>query len=218
MNPTGTPPPPLPPPPQPPASSGRKVLFIVLGIIGLIGLVICVVSAYVAYRLKNSELGRNVGEMVQAAAKGQQAPGAQALRDRGCTQAHVMDMRPFLKAALEATDAGAELTEEDLPPGMQVTCRVPEGSPLGCDEVAKIYAEAAKPTAHFTVAVLPGPEASCTEAYTAAGERRQMPDYEGELEGEPVDDFQMGDRPAEGQQPPPGATPPPPSPPSKQHP
>jgi hypothetical protein len=102
----------------------------------------------------------------------QNAPGAQELRDAGCSEALVMTpeiLKEFIKSMPEDAQKDEGNFDETV-----VMCTITEGSTgIGCEEAAKVYAKAAKGAPEeFNVTVSRGQNNPvCDGLFNADGER-----------------------------------------------
>jgi hypothetical protein len=185
--------------PQAPGGKQRsRGCLTVLAVTGALFLVACLSSGLVAWRAFQSPEGRaaldGARRFGRLAEKGselltQESPGTKELEAAGCSTAVVLDLNALASAVKEAFDGGEpegdEGDEPEGPPsddeddagfdpfaGALVTCEVSDGGALpACDELARVYAQAAKPTNPFTVSAS-GSDAGCTAQYDVAGARR----------------------------------------------
>jgi hypothetical protein len=141
-----TPVPPVPPVKSSSARSGCMTVLLVALALAVVTVAGLLVAGWVFVR---SETGQRVIEtaregiaMTKEAAF---APGTQALRDGGCSQAMVMPTARMLELLGKiAPEARIEVSKE-LPDGAtMVFCELPRGDQpaLTCEDVARIYSEA----------------------------------------------------------------------------
>lgn len=198
MDDTGLPPPPapapLPPPPgHPPKKNSTKTVLIIIGVLAGVSLLFClVVAGFAVWGFKKS----GADKLIASAMESQNGPGPTALRARGCETAIAMNLGDSLK--LEGLDA-ADFKM------LQVVCTLGEGNRLGCDEAARVFSDAAKPTDAFNITVAEkSGTAVCDGLYLPTGERMPEPTPEEEVPGDELD--MGGEEPDE--EPGDGATPP----------
>jgi len=171
--------PPLPPSSQPPRkerSGCLLALYIVLGV-GAVLLVVTVVGLFLFARSETGQrLITTAREGITLAQEAQRAPGTDALRAAGCSQAMVMPMGRMLELVGEvAPQASAEIRgASELRDDTFVFCELDtETHPdLECSDIARIYGEAV-PNApeRFGVAIQPerGRETKCSGSYGRDG-------------------------------------------------
>lgn len=121
----------------------------------LVGLV-CVGSSIAVFVASRSESGKKlfsaIDQTVKLAEGGINAPGAAELREAGCPQALVMDMKAAMGIADSVLDSGFE-DDADMD-YLSVTCSAPAGSTVelpSCEVLAGVYAQAVPSARPFVV-------------------------------------------------------------------
>lgn len=122
---------------------------------GLVALV-CMGSGIAVFVAARSDTGKKIfsaiDQGVKLAEDGINAPGAAELREAGCPQAIVMDMKLAMGIADSFLDAGLE-DDADMD-YLSVTCSSPAGSKVvlpTCEALAAVYAKAAPSARDFVV-------------------------------------------------------------------
>ena len=145
---------------------GFEVVGIVLLVLGATMVLVC---AGGVYWVSQNEAVMEGLESITASVN---APGAEELRQAGCTEAMVLDPQVFFRMAGSLSDEIAldEADTEGLLPGVLVSCTAAGDTQLDCDEVARIYRGAvADPGAPFMTQVASGSSDPCQEVYAADG-------------------------------------------------
>jgi hypothetical protein len=157
-----------------PQRSGLKIFLYILLVLGGLGVLTC--GGLLFFAARNPA----VQQFVETVAGSQSAPGAQELRDAGCSAAQVFDLESAMALFSEFHDP--ELGDAEALRGLTlVQCALADAnaSPLGCDEVAEIYRSAVPdPPDRFLVqvAVQFSSEARCRVVYGADGQAIALPD------------------------------------------
>lgn len=142
-----------PPAATPPKRSGCVIALMVIG--ALLALV-CIGSGIAMFVAARSETGKKifaaVGQGVALAEKGVNAPGAEELRQAGCPQALVMDMKEAMKLAELFIDGG--LKDSDDLNYLMAACTGKYGDTLPtCEALAPVYAKAVPSEREFVIEV-----------------------------------------------------------------
>lgn len=138
---------------MPPKRSGCVIALMVMG--ALLALV-CVGSSIAMFLAARSDTGKKifaaVGQGVALAEKGVNAPGAEELRQAGCPQSLVMDMKEAMKLAELFLDGGVKDTDDmDY---LMAACSGKYGDTLPtCEALAPVYAKAVPSTREFVIEV-----------------------------------------------------------------
>jgi hypothetical protein len=154
-----------------------KVLLI-LGLLFLlfIGGFVGVCAYCVAANPELRQMGKLMGESVRMSIAATKAPGTRELREAGCAQAMVMDMRRIaeLVKEIDESEHGSAEQAEDLGTVM-VVCQVSSSEDaLSCEDVARTYGAAVEnPPAEFAAVVQTRfpQEAVCEGVYGPDGTR-----------------------------------------------
>ncbi|MCP5060457.1 MAG: hypothetical protein GY937_27480 [bacterium] len=157
---------------RPGGSGALRAVGIVLVALGGAVVLVC---AGGAYWLSQNE---SVREGFDALVAARDAPGAEELRSAGCDEAMIMESAVFLDLAEGFADMfGEELVEEEDReelegiPSVFVVCTFNTTPGLGCDDVSRIFREAAGPTEPFVAQVTgAGNNDVCQEVFGANGE------------------------------------------------
>jgi len=130
---------------------GLGCLVVVVGLAGT-----C--TWFLATNPEVRKVGALVGETMKLGLSGARAPGTEQLREAGCDQAFVMDMRALSEMMKELDDEGdIEMQGGDLEQVVVVCHTSQEPPPLECDKVATVYAGAVdNPPPTFGVSVQAG--------------------------------------------------------------
>jgi len=165
-----------PPPPQTP--KGRSGCLIALYIVLGIGTLLVITAGIGTWLFLRSERGQKLIEVatngIDLARKASQAPGTDALRKAGCSQAMVIPTSQVLKLVGEfGPDVSREMPES-LRDGTLVMCQLATKDDAGpdCAAVARIYAAAAPQSPErFGVIVQNqrGRQAKCQGSYARDG-------------------------------------------------
>ncbi len=125
-------------------------------VVGALVALVCVGSTIAVFVASRSEGGKKlisaIDQTVKLAEGGVNAPGAAELREAGCPQALVMDMKAAMGIADSFLDAGFE-NDADLD-YMSVTCSAPMGSTVElptCEALAEVYAKAVPSERAFVI-------------------------------------------------------------------
>lgn len=150
MNPNPMPPPPAATPPK------RSGCVIALMVIGALLALVCIGSGIAMFVAARSDTGKKifaaVGQGVALAEKGVNAPGAEELRQAGCPQALVMDMKEAMKLAELFIDGG--LKDTDDMNYLMAACTGKYGDTLPtCEALAPVYAKAVPSEREFVIEV-----------------------------------------------------------------
>ena len=142
-----------PPAATPPKRSGCVIALMVIG--ALLALV-CIGSGIAMFVAARSDTGKKifaaVGQGVALAEKGVNAPGAEELRQAGCPQSLVMDMKEAMKLAELFVDGGFK-DDGDLDYVM-AACTGKYGDTLPtCEALAPVYAQAVPSERDFVIEV-----------------------------------------------------------------
>lgn len=134
-----------------------KVLLI-LGLLFLlfIGGFVGVCAYCVAANPELRQMGKLVGESVRMGITATKAPGTRELREAGCAQAMVMDMRRIAELAKEMDESEHGSTEQtEALDRVTVVCQVSSAQgALSCEDVARTYGAAVEnPPAEFAAVV-----------------------------------------------------------------
>jgi hypothetical protein len=135
-----------------------KVLLI-LGLLFLlfIGGFVGVCAYCVAANPELGRMGKFMGESLRMSLAATKAPGTRELREAGCAQAMVMDMRRIgeLVKEMEESERGSAVEAEDLDTVI-IFCQVSSSEDaLSCEDVARTYGAAVEnPPAEFEAVVL----------------------------------------------------------------
>lgn len=145
---------------------GFKVIGIVLLVLGVMMVAVC---AGGVYWISQNEAMMEGLESITASVD---APGAEELRQAGCTEAMVLDPQVFFRMAGSLSDEIDldEVETEGLLPDLLVSCTAAGDTTLTCDEVARIYREAVSdPGGPFMTQVASGSSDPCQDVYAADG-------------------------------------------------
>ena len=140
----------------------------------LVGLV-CLCSGIAVFVAARSESGKKlfsaIDQTVKLAEGGINAPGAAELREAGCPQALVMDMKAAMEIADSVLDSGFE-DDADMD-YVSVTCSAPAGSNVvlpTCEAIAEVYAKAVPSDRIFVVeAQNGGQKPDCSKQFEGDG-------------------------------------------------
>jgi hypothetical protein len=139
------------PPPKKKMSGCLTAFLIVSGFFIVVGLVV----GFLIYRYFTVGEGKKVvaavGSGVELTKESMNAPGTAELRASGCEQAMAMDVEKMGKIVEGLAADGGKPLKGDIK--TVVTCQVPLGKTMSCENVAATYAKAANPTAYFSVTV-----------------------------------------------------------------
>ncbi|MBW2244849.1 MAG: hypothetical protein JRH01_22950 [Deltaproteobacteria bacterium] len=171
---------------RPGGSGALRAVGIVLVALGGAVVLVCAGGAY--WLSQNESVRAGFDALVAA----RDAPGAEELRSAGCDEAMIMESAVFLDMAERFAEMfGEKLIEDEDRAGLEgipsvfVVCSFNVSPGLDCDEVSRIYREAANPTEPFVAQVASaGNDDVCQEVFAADGESL------GDLDswGEPGDD------------------------------
>ena len=165
------------PPTSPTAPKSRSGCLLALYIVLGIGAVLVVVTGIAIFLFARSERGQKlisgISEGISLVREASQAPGTDALRAAGCTQAMVMPTAKMIELVSEIAPQAREEVPELPGDGTLVLCQ-PASMDTGpdCAEVARIYAGAA-PNAPEQFAVMVqaqrGGKTKCQGSYARDG-------------------------------------------------
>jgi hypothetical protein len=197
-----------------PKKKGLPTAVKVLLIVGLLFLLfvggfVGVCAYCVASNPELRQMGELMGETVRMGMAATKAPGTQELRDAGCAEAMVVDMRRVAELAkeLDESESGSFEQRGELD-AVTVVCQVDgDHGALACEDVARTYGAAvADPPAEFVTVVQTrfAGDPVCQGVYRPDGTRlreAEPPQAGAEIErpiaeeGEPL--FQAEEPPAE---------------------
>ncbi len=160
---------------RPPGTmDGRKgcLLAMLLGVVfglGSVGL------GYLSFRYKSGAVLEASEELAGLVVEAEKAPGAEALRARGCDAAGMIGASDLLTIAQRLEDARAKKEKraakqiEIAPDERVVFCAVKGSRAPGCAELAAAYVESAKPEKGFVVSSRTPMVELCAESFDAQG-------------------------------------------------
>lgn len=159
-------------PPKKKGMSGCLLAFLIVGGLFLVGGVGAGLWFYFAFK----EFVDASGEMMSVVLEARNAPGAAEVRDLGCKEAVVLDMKKLSKVAQRFEDEIAK-REGREPKSLKidesashyVQCNQPKGK-VTCQEVADAFVEAVSPKGRFVASVSGSSgKNQCTESFDETG-------------------------------------------------
>ncbi len=160
--------------PPPGTMPGPRGCLIALGLGVVFGLG-SIAAAGLLFKRKNEHRLHATDELAQIIDRGQQAPGADALRARGCKKAAILPAVDLAAIAQSLEDAEAKKKGRaarvvDTGSDPVAYCGVDAGDVApSCGEVATAYVAAASPNGSFIVTLRPPMNQGCAERFAADG-------------------------------------------------
>ena len=164
------------PPKKKKKGGGCAVALMVLAGIAVIGLLgVGIAVAKLMSTPEGKQIWKAASGTMRLVQEAQNAPGAKEVaKQGGCQQALVMDMDKMAELVENFTpDSGARENIRDMDEKTMVTCQVGfAGTAPTCEQIARIYVDAAHPTAPFRVTVQQqgASKAKCDRSYDEKGE------------------------------------------------
>lgn len=132
---------------------------------------------YVVYRVSNDKDVQNLmgalGDVATLAAEAQSAPGTSELRAQGCQEAMALDtekMKKLMSTFVDAGPGGMPAAPSGSDFQKMVVCKAsPFGTPPKCDDLARVYAPAARLSGQFMLSVQQNNQSVCASIYSSAG-------------------------------------------------
>lgn len=160
--------------PPPGTMPGPRGCLLALGLGAVFGLGSIAAAGFLFERTNEKRL-HATNELAEIIDRGQQAPGADALRATGCAKAAVLPAVDLAAIAQSLEDAeakkkgrAARVVDTGSDPVAYCGVQDAKAAP-SCQDVAKAYVQAATPSGPFLVTLRPPTSQGCSERFDAEG-------------------------------------------------